>query len=37
LTLIRKKEIEVLKSRVDEILNAGANVILSTMGIDDLA
>lgn len=34
---IRKKECDVLKSRVQKILEAGANVILTKMGIDDLA
>lgn len=34
---IRQKECDVLKSRVQKILDAGANVILTRMGIDDLA
>ena len=34
---IRQKECDVLKSRVKKILDAGANVILTKMGIDDLA
>ena len=34
---IRKKECDVLKQRVEKILAAGANVILTKMGIDDLA
>lgn len=34
---IRQKECDVLKTRVKKILDAGANVILTKMGIDDLA
>lgn len=34
---IRQKQCDVLKSRVTKILEAGANVILTKMGIDDLA
>lgn len=34
---IRKKEMDVLRDRLDLILKAGANVILTTKGIDDLA
>lgn len=34
---IRKKEMDVLKERLSLILKAGANVILTTKGIDDLA
>lgn len=34
---IRQKECDILKSRVSKILEAGANVILTKMGIDDLA
>lgn len=34
---IRKKEMDVLKERLDMIIKAGANVILTTKGIDDLA
>ncbi len=34
---IRQKECDILKSRVTKILEAGANVILTKMGIDDLA
>ncbi|CAM5999710.1 unnamed protein product [Sphagnum balticum] len=34
---VRQKECDILKSRVMKIINAGANVILTKMGIDDLA
>lgn len=34
---IRRKEMDVLKDRLNLILKAGANVILTTKGIDDLA
>ncbi len=34
---IRAKEISILKERVAMIIKAGANVILTSMGIDDLA
>lgn len=34
---IRKKEMDVLKDRLNMILKAGANVILTSKGIDDLA
>lgn len=34
---IRQKEIDVLKSRINKIIEAGANVIITTMGIDDTA
>lgn len=34
---IRQKECDVLKGRVSKILASGANVILTSMGIDDLA
>lgn len=34
---IRQKECDVLKSRLSKILAAGANVILTSMDIDDLA
>ena len=37
LELIRNKEIDVLKSRLQKIIQAGANVILTRMGIDDTA
>lgn len=34
---IRKKECDVLKVRVEKILAAGANVIITTMGLDEMA
>ena len=34
---IRQKECDVLKSRISKIIEAGANVILTKMGIDDTA
>lgn len=34
---IRQKECDVLKERIQKILNAGANVILTKMGLDDIA
>lgn len=34
---IRQKECDVLKSRINKIIEAGANVILTKMGIDDTA
>ena len=34
---IRQKECDVLRQRVKKIIDAGANVILTKMGIDDLA
>lgn len=34
---VRNKEVSVLKERVDQIIKAGANVIMSTLGIDTLA
>lgn len=34
---IRQKECDVLRTRVKKIIDAGANVILTKMGIDDLA
>ena len=37
LFLTFSREIAVLRERVNMILETGANVILSTMGIDDLA
>lgn len=36
LEAIRRQEIEITKIRVEKILKAGANVILTTGGIDDL-
>ncbi len=32
---IRRREIEITTERIQKILNAGANVILTTKGIDD--
>uniref|UniRef100_A0A1J3GF53 T-complex protein 1 subunit alpha n=3 Tax=Noccaea caerulescens TaxID=107243 RepID=A0A1J3GF53_NOCCA len=37
LELIRQKECNVLKDRLNKIISAGANVILTRMGIDDTA
>jgi T-complex protein 1 subunit alpha len=37
LTEISKREIEILKERIGKIVAAGANVILTTKGIDDIA
>eukprot|EP01016_Furgasonia_blochmanni_P033131 TRINITY_DN343_c0_g1_i2.p2 TRINITY_DN343_c0_g1~~TRINITY_DN343_c0_g1_i2.p2 ORF type:complete len:517 (+),score=227.75 TRINITY_DN343_c0_g1_i2:389-1939(+) len=34
---IRQRECDILKERVDKILKAGANVILTTKGVDDIA
>jgi T-complex protein 1 subunit alpha len=34
---IRQKEMDVLKDRINMIIAAGANVVLTTKGIDDLA
>jgi T-complex protein 1 subunit alpha len=34
---IRQNECDVLKGRIQKILNAGANVILTKMGLDDIA
>jgi len=36
LEAIRKRELDITKERIDKIMNAGANVILTTGGIDDL-
>lgn len=33
---IKKREADITKERIDKLLKAGANVILSTKGIDDL-
>mmetsp|Transcript_1110 Transcript_1110/g.2365 ORF Transcript_1110/g.2365 Transcript_1110/m.2365 type:complete len:545 (-) Transcript_1110:421-2055(-) len=33
---IRQREMDITKERIDKILKAGANVILTTKGIDDL-
>uniref|UniRef100_A0AC35UFY5 T-complex protein 1 subunit alpha n=1 Tax=Rhabditophanes sp. KR3021 TaxID=114890 RepID=A0AC35UFY5_9BILA len=37
LEAIRREEIDIVKRRIDRILATGANVILTTGGIDDLA
>jgi len=37
LTEISKREIDILKERIGKIIAAGANVILTTRGIDDIA
>jgi T-complex protein 1 subunit alpha len=34
---IRQKEMDVLKDRVEKIIKAGANVVITTKGLDDLA
>lgn len=34
---IRQRECDILKDRILKIINAGANVILTTKGIDDVA
>lgn len=34
---IRQRELDILKERVEMIIAAGANVILTTGGIDDVA
>jgi T-complex protein 1 subunit alpha len=34
---IRQNELDVLKERIQKILKAGANVILTKMGLDDIA
>ncbi|CAF4968729.1 unnamed protein product, partial [Rotaria socialis] len=36
LEAIRRRETDIAKERVAKLLNAGANVILTTGGIDDL-
>jgi T-complex protein 1 subunit alpha len=33
---IRKRELDITKERIEKIIKSGANVILSTQGIDDL-
>ncbi len=35
--LIRQREMDITKERIQRVLEAGANVILTTKGIDDLA
>lgn len=34
---IRKRELDILKERLELIINAGANVIITTKGMDDIA
>lgn len=34
---IREREFDITKERIEKILNAGANVILTTKGIDDMS
>ena len=34
---VRQREMDILKERIEMIANAGANVILTTKGIDDIA
>jgi chaperonin GroEL (HSP60 family) len=34
--LIRTREMDITKERIQKVLDAGANVILTTKGIDDL-
>lgn len=34
---IRRREIDLTRERIQKILNAGANVVLTTRGIDDMA
>lgn len=36
LEAIRKREIEIVSEQIDKILNAGANVVFTTKGIDDM-
>lgn len=33
---IKKREMDIVKERIDKILNAGAKVILTTKGVDDM-
>jgi len=37
LEAIRKREADITKERIELLLKAGANVILTTKGIDDMA
>merc|ERR1712100_819879 len=37
LEAIRKREADITKERIELLINAGANVILTTKGIDDMA
>jgi len=34
--LIRQREMDITKERIQKILEAGANVVLTTKGIDDV-
>jgi len=34
---VRQREMDITKERIEKIINAGANVILTTKGIDDFA
>ena len=34
---IREREFDITKERIEKILGAGANVILTTKGIDDMS
>ncbi len=34
---IREREFDITKERIQKMLDAGANVILTTKGIDDMA
>lgn len=34
---VRQNEMDITKKRIDKIIKAGANVILTTKGIDDFA
>lgn len=34
---IRQRELDILKERIEKIIAAGANVIMTTCGIDDVA
>lgn len=36
LEAIRQRELDITKERVQKILDAGANVVLTTKGIDDM-
>jgi T-complex protein 1 subunit alpha len=33
---IRQREMDITKERIEKILNSGANVVLTSKGIDDL-
>ena len=34
---IRERELDITKERIQKMLDAGANIILTTKGIDDMA